>query len=418
MAYKYFNVANQIYKPPKENMLDLYQHYVDTQFTNASDWFKIEEELLNEVNQYQDITVRLNSVVQSETGTKLSDDFRKIIFQDMGHARGLGYKYRFDDSIWLAVNYDIYGKATASCTIRKCRNVLKWIDPENGALVEEPCVFDNYALKENSPFFNAQITIPAGYVPIAVQSNTRTKKIKLNQRFYFNGLCYKVWSIFNALNTPTFAEEPLIGFLMGVDEINNQEDDVINNIANYNSYNYKLNILEGNFYQNVGFKTKLNINILLNGGLVERNVLWSSDNLEVGTVDNEGNIELVGAGTVNFLCQMVGNPDVSDTITVTVTDKPLEYREIIINPECNYILQGMSETFTVYQYVNGLQQDDTFSVEALNVPKQYYILQVINGNEFTIINVARYMKQPLTIKVTNLMSGEEVSFNIELRGVF
>lgn len=418
MAYKYFEVANQIYKQPKDEMLNLYQHYIDSQFTNASDWFDIEEELLNEVNQFQQIRVRLNSVVQSETGTKLSDDFRKIIFQDMAHARGLGYKYRFDDSIWLSINYDIYGKSTASCTIRKCRNVLKWIDPDNGALLEEACVFDNYALKENSPFFNAQITIPAGYVPVAVQSNNRTKKIKLNQRFYFNGMCYKVWSIFNALNNPTFAEEPLIGLLMGVDEVNAQEDDVINNIANYKSYIYTLDIAESDFSQNIGFKTQLHANVMFNGGAVERPVNWESSNIEAGTIDEFGNIELLSLGEVEFTCYLVGNPNVYSKIKVEVVDTIVETREIVITPQTDYILQGMSATFNVYEYLNGNKQDDEFEFEALNVPRQYYVVQKVNGNQFTVTNVKKYTKNPLTIKITNVLNGESVNMNIELRGVF
>ena len=81
MAYKSYKVAAQaLATTPKDEMLNAYQSAIDDSFLLATDWFTISEEDMT-TYAYSDVTVRLNTVY-GESGSKLSDDYREIIFQD------------------------------------------------------------------------------------------------------------------------------------------------------------------------------------------------------------------------------------------------------------------------------------------------------------------------------------------------
>lgn len=418
MPYDFYNASRLVSDSPKQSMLDSYQQLINERFVNATNVFTIEEETSVGSLSYVSTVVRLDTII-GENGIRLSDDFRKVIFKDMGHARGLGFKFRFDSSTWLTINYDLYGKATASTIIRKCRNVLKFIDKSTGALLQEPCVVENYSTKSPKPYATNSITIPEGYVIVDVQGNDTTYKIEVNQRFILNGKAFKVWNILNSLNNPTYDHDaPLLYIVLGTDEINTAVDDTVNNIANATEVSYSLNIKQNNFQQSVGFVGKLDASVFLNGEFVVTPVVWSSSSPLIGTVDSNGNISLLTLGQVVYTCSINGNPLVFDTVTVDVVAIPVVVSQTILLPEDTTILQGQTINYSVYKYISGNPNSDTFTIVASNAPTANYALTILTGNTFSIKNNLRYKSGYLIITATNDTTLEVTTINLTLGGVF
>jgi hypothetical protein len=418
MPYSFFDASRLISSSPKESMLQSYQTLIDQHFTHATDIFTIQEEVVFASRVFSDVTIRLNRVV-GENGLKLSDDFRKVIFQDMTHARGLGYKFLIDGSTWLTINYDLYGKPTASTIIRKCRNVLKFVDRDNGALLEEPCVIENYSTQNPKPFFTKSIVIPEGYIIADVQGNDITRKIKVNQRFIFNGLAYKVWNVLNELQNPTTnGNSPLLYIVLGIDTVNPELDDLSNNIASVNDYQYTLNILQNDFQQLISTTKQLTANVYLNGEYVTRNVIWTSSNVAIGTITSAGVISLLALGSVTFTCALVDNPLVHDHVVVTVVNVITPTIQTIVNPSDLKILQGETMVYTIYKYLNGTPSTDTFTFALSGISTTKYTFTAISGNSYSIKNLERVIGSTLKVSATNVVTLEITETDYTLGGVF
>lgn len=80
----------------------------------------------------------------------------------------------------------------------------------------------------------------------------------------------------------------------------------------------KLNKTSITGLSNVGATEKLSVSSLSPSDAENKNVKWSSSNTNVATVDSNGNVKLLNAGTATITCTSVGNSSVKATCTVTV----------------------------------------------------------------------------------------------------
>ena len=100
---------------------------------------------------------------------------------------------------------------------------------------------------------------------------------------------------------------------------------------------------------------------------------------------------------------------------------PVSGKSNMISPSVNTIYQGSDneQTFTVYAWSNSIQQTDTFTVAISGVPTSYYILTVVNGNTFKILNNhGIYMDAKLHIVCTNTVDNTIVTMDVLLGGDF
>lgn len=104
-----------------------------------------------------------------ETGNKLSNDYKNIIFKDVQHQQLLGRKYFFnvedfklDDEgkkcTWLDFNFDTI-KMGANSIIRRCNCQLGMLINQNTTEWYEPAVLD-YNPQYTISYFNDVINIP------------------------------------------------------------------------------------------------------------------------------------------------------------------------------------------------------------------------------------------------------------------
>ena len=238
MGYKYFNL-NQPPTSAGDVMINEIQANIYENFNNASTYFTIQEETFFASGSFQDTEARINRGINAYTGDKLGDDFKYIIFKDLNHATMQGYKYFFDNDYWIVTNTEIIKNLAASCLVRKCNNMLRWVD-SNGNLYSEPCFIEYKISRPRDQTSTTNPVIPEGYISVTSQQNAKTRKIRPNQRFLFGNpdyrICYKIFGdgVNNFLNIDTTDDYSArtVNFSMGGFNINEETDDLVNGYAN------------------------------------------------------------------------------------------------------------------------------------------------------------------------------------------
>lgn len=414
---------------PKSDYLSLTQHTIDEQFYNASNWWTIQEETEIGSREYRPVDVRIAHVINAETGLKLGDDWKTLFFKSTEEPPMLGRIYTFDDSVWLTTNIESTKNLTATCTIRRCNNTLRWLDEETGHFYEEPCAIE-YLVKEPRDYATqgSPFKTPGGFLHIEAQFNARTNLINENQRFLFGNPGH--WTGYRVIgtgindfrNTKTYewSEAKVLTIDMIADFVNNELDDIINGIANAGVNLYTLDIVEDSVNGMPGDMIALNANVTYNGYSDTRNIIWNSSDRSIATVNSEGLVTFVAVGSCTITANIEGNPT-ADTCSVVVTETPTTNSEIRLIPEKNYVLEGATQSFSVYLYENNVQQPDTFTITCNpnGIPDiNFTFIGGSSINDFTIQNKIRDLNSNLTI--TCVCETETISKDIDvyLRGAW
>jgi hypothetical protein len=123
------------------------------------------------------------------------------------------------------------------------------------------------------------------------------------------------------------------------------------------------------------------------------------------------------SGSATLTSTLSDNDLITDTCTITVGVFTPVY-EIRVSPNDGFILEGDTKTISVYGYINGVLQGDSFvfALANSNVPANKYTMTTLNGNSFSIKNNEMYLDYPLIITAT---SGSNVAtISNELRGAW
>lgn len=359
-----------------------FQNKVDKSWNFATDVVDIQEEI-DQYNQkgyrngkpiYKDIEVRITSAYD-ESGTKLSDDYKNIMFKDVQHKQLLGRKYLFDaeDFIsnnldtkctWLDFNFDTV-KIGPNSLVRRCNSLFGMLINNNTTEWYEPAVLD-YDPKYTISYFNDVINVPKSETYAYLQFNEYTKNIKMSDRFIVgaldfenksNNLVYKVKEIFKfgAKYTNNPNSIPMIILSLERDIINveqdlisQDEDGTMHYIADYYLKKNKDNNKDDDISDNEGYYLQLS---------PDQSTIYEGD-------------------SVTYSCYLYNNQD-------KILEHPIQF---------NTVLSGTS------------------------VPESYYSCN-ITDNHITITNLRRYFKNDLILTCSvesNIYDVEPLSFSIQL----
>ena len=179
-----------------------------------------------------------------------------------------------------------------------------------------------------------------------MQDSVDSENIALNQRFISMKNAWKVTGIDRTNN----------GLLMlwcDLDTIT-ASDDVVNEVANAGDYIYTLEITNGETSSiQEGSTLQLNVQVKLNDNTVEKEVIYSSDNSSIATVDENGLVTAISAGECIITASLVESPSVYDTITITVTALPEHNYAVTISGNTS-IVKNYTATYTATFTDNGL----------------------------------------------------------------
>lgn len=430
MSYKYFpaSLTTRAEKgtSPKKDYKELFQETLNEQFYNASNWQTVEEETSTGEGTYRDVDVRIAHLINAETGLKLGDDWKTLLFMDLDHPIEMGRFYRFDDNYWLTINKEGLGVLTNGCTIRRCNNTLRWMDSKTGAIYKEPCCIE-YMVKEprnymtqGSPFIT-----PGGFLHIETQLNENTAQINENQRFLFGNPNH--WTAYRVIGTGIndFRNEKtmehstakVLTLDLVADFLSEELDDIVNGICDIYRNTYTVTLNHSSVTGKKGEQIQLIPTVTHNGITTERPMVWSSDNEPVASVDVNGVVTFNEIGTAKISVQILNNPAIS-TCQVSVTDVASDTFDIRISPDKNYILESTTQVFTVFLYKNGEKQNVpvTVSCDGNGVPLEHYKFEQPTENTFKISNRKRHDTLPVIITCT--AEGVTESFEIKLKAAW
>ena len=238
MTYKYMQVLSTPAISTGSIILNNFQEYINVEFFNAPDAFIIDEETVFASGSFVPVEVRINRGINIYTGDKLGDDFKKVIFKDLVHATRMGMKYKFENNDWLTTNTEILKNFAASCTIRRCNNVLRWTDPI-GNIQQEPCVIDYMIKRPVDQVGTSDLVQANGFIEVLCQLNEWTRTIQDGQRFLFGNVdrwvCYKALGggIKNYMNLETYNNDSahLLTMNVVISQVNESTDDLTLGIA-------------------------------------------------------------------------------------------------------------------------------------------------------------------------------------------
>ena len=343
---------------------------------------------------YNPVNISVDTAIDIGTGFKKGDDFKVFSHQDISETVPLGLLYRTDSDYWICINTNGFESPTNSIEVRRCNNIMKWVDPQNGYVHQEWCAID-YELSSPQPAKDKDIVVASGHIFVIVQGNENTLALKKNQRFIFNGQPYKLMAYQTLLNVDKDATTSTLLYLDMYLDIVKPSDDLVNNIANATDYLYDITIQPDVSEQVNGFSGQLNATITLNGDVVARDIVWSGNDFVI--INDDGSYELTGdVGDVAIINAIIdGNPNLIATCSINIVDVVTDDFDIVIEPTFDEVRQKLPQTFSVYLYNNGVQLDDEITWGYSGLSQEYFSLSQ-NDHEFTL-SVNQFANDPLTL---------------------
>lgn len=352
MSLDFFeNSVNSGYlQNPNDYFRDLHQEAINQRWEVTSSRYTVKEQETFGSAVYKDIEAWIDPVVgMSSRGTTNGDDFRKLIFRDINHVVKRGLYYQFDDNFWITYFSDEYDTLTKDIGVRRCNNVMRIVDPENGSIFTIPCVID-YDMSSPSAQVSSSIITPNNHAVVMVQGNTDTLRLfKTNTRYIFGGRPFKLYAYQNALVDKFISPNPTLLYLdLYLDEIHAQ-DDISNQLAYNGEFTYTIEIDSVNMELTSGSTGTLNASISLNGKEVNREVLWTSSNPKVVKIDNNGNYRVLGndGSSCEIIASIKGNEAVQASIKIDVVSVESLSPKVVIEPLFYKVRQYETISFEV-----------------------------------------------------------------------
>jgi hypothetical protein len=218
--------------------------------------------------------------------------------------------------------------------IQKCNYNIKF--NFQGTIKQFPCIADSKIFDIET---NQYLSIPAGKIVVTLPNNADTDNITLGQRFISMKNAWKVIGIDRTKN----------GLLMLWCELDSiiSSDDLVNEIANAGDYVYTIEITNGEIASIQENNTlQLTTQVKLNGNVVtDKTVTFSCDNPSIASVDENGLVTAISAGECIITASLAENPNVYDTITITVTALPQHNYAVTISGSTS-IVKNYTATYT------------------------------------------------------------------------
>lgn len=410
MGLRFFenSFSSDLQSSPKAMYEDLQQEFVNLQWDNTSALIIVKEQEEIGSDKYNDIEVWIDSTVEdTTTGLKDSNDFNKLIFKDIHHRIKRGLMYEFDDNYWIVNNYSYHSGLVQQCGVRRCNNVLRIVDPLNGAIQTIPCCVD-YDMASPSQQTSRYIITPNNHAVVIVQGNDLTLRLfKTNTRYMLSGRPFKLLSYQNAVNYSENVHQATLLYLdLYLDELHDK-DSIENVLADNGDYDYSIKINSNDMSLAVDSIGKLYADVQLNGEEVVRNVLWSSTNPNILAIYEDGRYEVKGniGDTVTVVAELEGNELIKDEINISIAESIENQPMIIINPIFNSIRQFEKIDFEIEASYNGelYKEFNTLSVELNDNDKNYAQLVANDDGSYSLTGI-KVTTSPINIIVnlTNL----------------
>lgn len=412
MDFPMYDNARKLVKKPHDAYLSHLQALINERWENSTQTiFSVYQQADIGSDEWIEQPISIDTAIDIGTGFKKGDDFKVFSHKNISADMKLGIMFRTEEDYWICTNTNGYASPTNSCEVRRCNNVMKWVNPETGFVNQQWCAID-YELSSPRPSKDKDIVVADGHIFVLVQGNDLTRSIPKNQRFIFNGLAFKLSAYQTLLNKDdvTFHSN-LLYMDMYADPIQ-PSDDVVNGIANAIDYQYNIELQPDITEQIDGFEGQVMATVTCNGEVVDREIEWTGNDFV--TVNNDGSYILNGELPPSddndesddepvekiavITATLKGNPNVTASCSIKIVDEIEDTVDIIIDPRFSEVRQSLPQSFSVYLYKNGVQQDDAVTCTTSGLTNKYFTLTQ-DGHNF-VLTVKDISPTPLTLMFT------------------
>ena len=419
MSLYYFEnaLSGGYLQTPNDYFRDLQQAAIDNLFDCTSAKYTIQEQDAIGASTYHDIDVWLDYIVgTTSSGVKNGNDFTQLMFQDIDHETIQGLYYIFDNNYHISYFYNKYDGLEKALAVRRCNNAMKIVDPENGSIFSIPCVID-YDMTSPSQQVSSYIITPNNHATVMVQGNADTLRLfKLNTRYMFGGRPFKLLAYQNALIDDSISPTPTLLYLdLYLDELH-ANDSIENQLADNGQYQYSIEIDSDDMSLTNGATGSLSASIALNGEEVNRQIVWSSSDNDVVTIDINGNYKVVGTNgqSCTITAILKGNPEISSSIQIDVVETESLQAKIILTPIFDSVRQYDSIDFNI-QASYGSQiytpSTATISLSEEDVVLNNQYLSIVNNQGVCQIKGLKISPEPQILYVN--VENESPAFNTQ-----
>lgn len=402
MALKFYqNYLNNMAKDPDSEYRGLMQASVDSQWDNTTQVLDcVQEQDGIGSNKYHYIDVHVDYAIEMGTGFKQDDDFKIFSFRDLAHKAPKGLMYQYDDDYWLVVNTGELGSVSNDVTIRRCNNMMRWVDKINGKVYEYPCIVE-YVLESPQQLKDKEVITANGHITVMCQGDNITRYIPKNTRFIFNKQPFKLVAYQNMLNEGVKAN--LASNLLYLDmylDMEEPDDDIENNIANKGLYQYTIEFEPSVESQVNGYVGRLIPVVKLNGVVVDRQVEYCCN--QNAKIDKNGVFTLTGqVGSVaKFECWIKGNEDIYGATEIKIVELADKYYEIVVEPNINTLRVGKQVTIGATLYEDGVALKDEVTCVASGLDGSFYGFAHKHENTW-LLSTRKISQTPLTLTFTS-----------------
>lgn len=402
MALKFYqNYLNNMAKDPDSEYRGLMQASVDSQWDNTTQVLDcVQEQDGIGSNKYHCVDVHIDYAIEMGTGFKQDDDFKIFSFQDLAHKAPKGLMYQYDDDYWLVVNTGELGSVSNDVTIRRCNNMMRWVDKINGKVYEYPCIVE-YILESPQQLKDKEIITANSHITVMCQGDNITRYIPKNTRFIFNKQPFKLVAYQNMLNEGVKAN--LASNLLYLDmylDMEEPDDDIENNIANKGLYQYTIEFEPSVESQVNGYVGRLIPVVKLNGVVVDRQVEYCCN--QNAKIDKNGVFTLTGqVGSVaKFECWIKGNEDIYGATEIKIVELANKYYEIVVEPNINTLRVGKQVTIGATLYEDGVALKDEVTCVASGLDGSFYGFAHKHENTW-LLSARKISQTPLTLTFTS-----------------
>lgn len=402
MSIEYSSVGGAT---PNDYYRDLAQSFINQSWDNTAaktpeNGGEIKEQAGIGSDEYNVIEAWVKTTVGDVTsGLRDSGDFIKIYFRDIGHTVARGLYYQFYNSWWICNEFGHFNGIAQDCGLRRCNNVLRIVDPENGGIFSIPCVVD-YDMSSPSTQVSRYVITPNNHAVIMVQGNVDTLRLfKTNTRYILGGRPFKLYGYQNALNLNLSTDYDTLLYLdLYLDEIH-EGDDLENGVADNGDYIYEVKTNSADMTLGTGSTGMLTADVMLNGKEVDRTIVWSTSNSDIVTIDQNGNYTVVGevGQSADIIATLDGNDKVSNSITITIGQQSVEPR-IYLDPAFDTIREYQTIEFDVKIGIGGNVLATTGAMVSLDSEAREY-LSVKRTTSGWALTCNKRSPEPLTMTV-------------------
>lgn len=340
-------------------------------------------------------SVKINGIDRDvhiiDDNTLNKDPNRKVLLVKPNEASSVGDYIEWDNYFWLIINIDNNKDIQHRCEMYRCNGRLNWID-SSGKINSYWCVRQELSKASSGTSENKYIIIPNRMNNILVQANADTNGLRERDgiRFIFGEKSFLLH------DTDREIRDGLVVITTEEDEINFETDKLVDVngvdlwIADYTQapiYSVSIDqsdseIVDGNMLQ-------LSAQVTKDGQLVSEEVVWSSSNELIATVDSDGLVTSVTTGSATIIATMVSNNSVSDSINVDIVAVANDNYSYSVTPDDSGITLTDTLVFEAKAYNNGIEiaETFTFSVDgSTTATASDYVFTIIDSTKFSIKN--------------------------------